>query len=582
MRKSLTTGNRDRQGSTSSTGSTPGTSGNTSKPGMDTKIDWLINMIKEMRDVMACKDKIKKLIKDIVREELFDFRRELEELKRSMQENTEKSVDKVQKSFSAVVKEKKNENVIIVKPKKQQTSEDTKKQVKEKVDISSLAVGIAKLRKGVNGSVILGCESSGEIEKLKASVHDKLGDDFNIMVPKKIKPKIKIINVGVDEMNMDDANLLDIIKKQNVFNEEREGFDIKLIKRINKENKCKDKSLVNIESIYNVEDRDIMENFSIIDSNKLEQIVMRLPNKKGTDEGITSNILKIALGVVKKEYVELINNSLNGGLCLDGWKTSTIIPIPKIAKPKKASEYRPINILPIYEKVLELVIKVQLENYLEKNNVLTDHQSGFRSNHSCETAIQMVIDDWKLLVSKGKMIGVVFMDLKRAFETVDRDRLVEKLYQYGIRGVALEWLRSYLSNRKQQVKFQNKYSKSIATKYGVPQGSVLGPLLFIVYINDIVKACTNECNIKMFADDTLLYVVVNGILPKQLRNKLDFVKEMSVSRTRQADNIVIQLRKTSSAQKSLFYEGVKMYNHGCKNNWMECIRGEVKPEKLAI
>src|SRR5436190_13702128 len=105
------------------------------------------------------------------------------------------------------------------------------------------------------------------------------------------------------------------------------------------------------------------------------------------------------------------------------------------------------------------------------------------------------------------MIGVIFMDLKRAFETVDRDRLVGKLYQYGIRGVALEWLRSYLSNRKQQVKFQNKYSKPIATKYGVPQGSVLGPLLFIVYINDIVKACTNECNIKMFADDTLLYVV---------------------------------------------------------------------------
>ena len=73
------------------------------------------------------------------------------------------------------------------------------------------------------------------------------------------------------------------------------------------------------------------------------------------------------------------------------------------------------------------MIKVQLENYLENNNILTDHQSGFRSNHSCETAIQTVIDDWKLLVSEGKMIGVIFMDLKRAFETVDRDRLVGKL-----------------------------------------------------------------------------------------------------------------------------------------------------------
>lgn len=144
--------------------------------------------------------------------------------------------------------------------------------------------------------------------------------------------------------------------------------------------------------------------------------------------------------------------------------------------------------------------------YLEVNNILTVHQSGFRSNHSCETAIQLVIDDWKLLVNKGNIVGVIFMDLKRAFETVDRDRLLDKLYHYGIRGRVLEWLRSYLNNRKQQVKFQNKYSELIKTKYGVPQGSVLGPLLFIIYINDIVKACMSDCILKMFADDTLLYV----------------------------------------------------------------------------
>lgn len=126
---------------------------------------------------------------------------------------------------------------------------------------------------------------------------------------------------------------------------------------------------------------------------------MGLPCKKGTDEGITSDLLK-ACFYVGEELLKVINDSLNKGTYPEGWKTSTIIPIPKIEKPKKASEYRPINILPIYEKVLELVVKEQIEMYLQNNDIITEHQSGFRKNHSCETAIQTVIDDWKMLVKE--------------------------------------------------------------------------------------------------------------------------------------------------------------------------------------
>ncbi|XP_025154010.1 uncharacterized protein LOC112588408 [Harpegnathos saltator] len=93
----------------------------------------------------------------------------------------------------------------------------------------------------------------------------------------------------------------------------------------------------------------------------------------------------------------------------------------------------PINVLPIYEKVLEIIVKEQVELHLESNDLITENQSGFRKQHSCETAIQMIIDDWKLIISEDKMIGVVFMDLKRTFETINRERLVKKLYQYGIR-----------------------------------------------------------------------------------------------------------------------------------------------------
>lgn len=259
-----------------------------------------------------------------------------------------------------------------------------------------------------------------------------------------------------------------------------------------------------------IDNERIMAIFRNIEIGDLEKVVMGLPKKKGTEEGISSDVLKMVFSAIGQEYVDLINDFLREGCCPENWKMSTIIPIPKKTKAVLASEFRPINMLPLYEKVLELIVKIQMEDYLEANNVITEHQSGFRKQYSCETAIQTVIDEWKVCISEGKMVGVIFMDLKRAFETVDRDLLLEKLYQYGIRGNVLEWFTSYLSNRTQRVRFNDKWSKVINTDYGVPQGSVLGPLLFTLYINDIVDICPEECVIKMFADDTLIYVTGEG------------------------------------------------------------------------
>lgn len=237
MKKSIISGNKDKQGSINTANSSLNMLGNMSKASIDNKIDGIVNMLKEMRDIMVCKNEIKKLIKEILYEELNDLKREIAVLKENVGENSIKSVDKIQKSYAETVSDKKKENVVIIKPKKQQASETTKQQVKEKVDITNMAIGISKFKKGGNGSIILGCESTGEMDKLKESMQVKLGDDYKIIEPRKIKPRIKIINVGMDEMEMEDENLVDMIKRQNIDNEMNDGFYIKLVKRIVRKNK---------------------------------------------------------------------------------------------------------------------------------------------------------------------------------------------------------------------------------------------------------------------------------------------------------------------------------------------------------
>lgn len=319
-------------------------------------------------------------------------------------------------------------------------------------------------------------------------------------------------------------------------------------------------------TIFIIEDKDLMENFTLISVEELEKTVMGLPTKKGTEEGISSDILKTAFNTIKEEFRELINTSLRMGECPNGWKTSTIVPIPKVKKPKKASDYRPINILPIYEKVLELEVKKQIEIYIESNKILSEHQSGFRKLYSCETAIQGIIDEWKVEISEGKIIGVIFMDLKRAFETVDRERLLEKLDQIGIRGKVLEWLKTYLSNRTQQVKFKNQYSKLKTIEHGVPQGSVLGPLLFTLYINDITKICPEESNVKLFADDTLIYVTGESCeeLNRKLNNVFQIIEQWMISN---------KLKLNAEKSKCMIVRSVRKEIKG--NVRVECMDGTV-------
>ncbi len=142
---------------------------------------------------------------------------------------------------------------------------------------------------------------------------------------------------------------------------------------------------------------------------------------------------------------------------------------------------------------------------MEKNNIIFDYQSGFRTSDSCETLINFVISNWKVAVHDKKIIIAIFLDLRRAFETIDKNILIQKLEKYGLKNVELRWFESYLFGRTQRTRVDDKYSEAVDVNLGVPQGAILGVVLFLIYINDICKSISDAI-ILLFADDALLYV----------------------------------------------------------------------------
>lgn len=211
-----------------------------------------------------------------------------------------------------------------------------------------------------------------------------------------------------------------------------------------------------------------------------------------------------ALPVIGHLFTDVVNSSMEYGICPQKWKKAMVTPIPKVSGTAKCEEFRPVNTLPTYEKVLEDAVKESLESRVRANDIIIEEQSGFRTNHSCESALNLVIMNWKDEIANSKIIVAVFLDLKRAFETIDRRRLIRKLKQLGIKGRELEWLKSYLSQRTQSTKFGGVASSEAEVEIGLPQGSKLAAILFLLYINDI-KSCLSHLMAVFFADDTLVY-----------------------------------------------------------------------------
>ena len=252
---------------------------------------------------------------------------------------------------------------------------------------------------------------------------------------------------------------------------------------------------------------------------EIENIIDNLNTSKSSGPyNIPTKLLKMLKNKISVPLTYIINCSFSTGIMPEKLKIARVIPIFKKDLRDDISNYRPISLLSVFNKIIETIMYNGLVQFLEENKLLFSNQFGFRSSHSTTHATVLIVDKIQRAVERKEFSYGIFLDLSKAFDTVDHTILLKKLEYYGVRGIAKDWFCSYLSNRKQFVSVGNYKSEMSSIACGVPQGSVLGPLLFLLYINDF-NSSAEGIEFHLFADDSNLFYSHENLHP--LEEKLN-------------------------------------------------------------
>ncbi len=240
-----------------------------------------------------------------------------------------------------------------------------------------------------------------------------------------------------------------------------------------------------------------------------DQLLSIDTNKSYGPDGVSPRLLKEGGAALATPLLQLYQMSIKLGKFPKLWKQANVVPIHKKDKLSLMTNYRPISLLSGVGKILERIVFKYVFNFFRENFIISLFQSGFLPGMSTVTQLLEVYHNFVKAVDDGKEIRVVFLDISKAFDKVWHKGLIAKLQKCGIQGRLLDWFIDYLSDRFQRVVINGQHSEWGQIKAGVPQGSVLGPLLFLLFINDIVS-CISHCKIRLFADDTCLFIEVDN------------------------------------------------------------------------
>lgn len=241
-----------------------------------------------------------------------------------------------------------------------------------------------------------------------------------------------------------------------------------------------------------------------IQIDKVEKLLHDLHTGKACGpDGLHPLILSKASVALAKPITMLFRQSLEEGVIPEDWRQANVTPVFKKGSKLSANNYRPVSLTCILCKVMEKVVREVIVSHLEENSLINARQHGFVSGKSCTTQLLEVLDQWTKILDEGGSIDAIYMDFQKAFDSVPYKRLLEKVKAHGIVGKVLRWITSFLNQRRQRVIVNESQSLDAKVTSGIPQGSVLGPILFVIYINDLPNCVANH--VQLFADDTKVY-----------------------------------------------------------------------------